>query len=270
MYPRPDPWVEQARRDAVHREARRRKRRRWLFPLLLLLVVVIALAAGVSAVLLGDGDRNIDLVVPAPVTTVVDTTVVDTTTTSNPTVLPEDLVAVDEVWLVDRGDGVFDWGVAVRTQPEAPSRRGVEVTVRLISAGDVVVESVSDTLGVIDADSPAAIAGRLTDPDADPVRIEFDISVGEETTEPALADLLDVRALERDGDEMTGRIRSSASTDISDLRVLFVWHDEAGAVIATAPLAIDVLRPGVDARFTLDLSAEVVPEGRPDAEFWVR
>jgi len=264
MYPRPDPWVEQARREAAHRAVRRRKRRRWLFPVVAL-VVVIALGTGVAVVLLVDRDRTSQVVEPPPVTIPVATTIA-----SALPIDPADLVAVDEVWLVDRGDGTFDWGVAVRTQTGAPSRRGVEVTVRLISAGEGVVESVSDILGVIDADAPAAVAGRLTDPDDDPVRIEFDISVGEETTEPALADLLDVRALERDGDEMTGRIRSSASDEISDLQVLFVWHDEAGAVIATAPLAIELLRPGVDARFSIDLSAEVVPEGRPDAEFWVR
>ena len=115
------------------------------------------------------------------------------------------------MWLVDRGDDVFDWGVAVRTQPDAPSRRDVEVTVRLLSADGEVVTSVTDTLGVIDADAPAAVAGRLVDPADDPVRIEFDISVGEETQDVALADLLDIRALERDGDELTGRIRSAAS-----------------------------------------------------------
>ena len=263
MYPRPDPWVEQARREAAHRAVRRRERRRWLFPLAAL--GVLGLVAAMWAILLRDRDRSVDLVMPAPVTTVVDTTIA-----SIPAVFPEDLVAVDEVWLVDRGDDTFDWGVAVRTQTDAPSRDGVEVTVRLISAGGDVIASVSDTLGVIAADSPAAVAGRLADPDDDPVRLEFDISVGEETTEPALADLLDVRALERDGDEMTGRIRSSASAEIGGLQLLFVWHDEGGAVIATAPLAIDVLRPGVDARFVIDLSTEIVPEGRPDAEFWVR
>jgi len=263
MYPRPDPWVEQARRDAAHQASRRRKRRRWMIPLFV--VLVLALAAGVSAVLLRDTDRTADVVDSLPVTTVVDTTIA-----SVPTIGPGDLVAVDEVWLVDRGDGVFDWGVAVRTQAGAASRSGVEVTVRLISAGGDVVESARATLGVIDADSPAAVAGRLTDADDDPVRLEFDISVGEETGDPALADVFDVRALERDSDEMTGRIRSSASSEIGDLQVLFVWHDEDGAVIATAPLAIDVLRPGVDARFALDLSDEVVPEGRPDAVFWVR
>lgn len=267
MYPRPDPWVEQARRDVVHRAARRRRRRRWLVPLLV--IVVLSLAAGAWAVLLRDRGGTSDAVESPSVTPPV-TSMVDTTIASVPTVGPEDLVAVDEVWLVDRGDGVFDWGVAVRTQPDAPARRGVEVTVRLISDDDEVVESVSEILGVIGDDAPAAVAGRLTDADEDPVRLEFDISVGEETDGAALADLFDVRALERDGDELTGRIRSSASSEIGDLRVLFVWHDEVGSVIATAPLAIDVLRPGVDARFELDLSEEVVPEGRPDTVFWVR
>ena len=263
MFPRPDPWVEQARREAEHRELRQRERRRWLIPLVVVVAVLIVGAVVAAAAELGS-DRRDDVATSTTVTTVVDTTVV-----SVPAISPEDLVAVDEVWLVDRGDAVFDWGVAVRTQPDEPSRRDVEVTVRLISARGEIVESVTDTLAVIDVDSPAAVAGRLSAPDDDPVRIEFDISVGEETQDIALADLLDVRALERDGDELTGRVRSSAPTEIGDLRVLFIWHDPEGEVIGTAPLEIDLLRPGIDARFTLDLSDEVVPDGRPDSAVWV-
>ena len=52
--------------------------------------------------------------------------------------------------------------------------------------------------------------------------------------------------------------------------MLFVWHDVDGEVIGTTPLEIEALRPGVDARFVLDLADEVVPDGRPDAVFWVR
>ncbi len=265
MFPRPDPWVEQARRDAEHRSLRRRRRQRWLIPLATVLALTALAAVAGSVVVLLGGDADEDVVEPAPVATTVDTTVVPT-----PTVGPEDLVAVDEVWLVDRGDDVFDWGVAVRTQEGAPPRSGVEVTVRLIAADGDIVDSVTDILGVIDDDSAAAVAGRLVEPDDDPVRIEFDISVGQESESAALADLFDVRALERDGDEMTGRIRSSAASDIADLRLLFVWHDEEEAVVATAPLGIDVLRAGVDARFVLDLGEEVVPEGRPDTVFWIR
>ena len=206
MYPRPDPWVEQARRDAEHRALRSRNRRRWLIPLVVVGIVAMIIAVAVAWASVFRSDRRDTIAVSSTVTTVV-----DTTAAAVPTVAPDDLVAVDEVWLVDRGDGVFDWGVAVRTQPGAPSRRDVEVTVRLISGGGRIVESVTDTLGVIDADSPSAVAGRLAEPDVAPVRIEFDISVGEETQEVALADLLDVRALRRDGDEMTGRVRSAAA-----------------------------------------------------------
>ncbi len=141
MYPRPDPWVEQARREAAHRAVRRQKRRRWLVPVLVL-VVVLALGAGVAVVLLIDRDRADQVVEPLPVTIPVETTIA-----SAPPIAPADLVAVDEVWLVDRGDGTFDWGIAVRTQPGAPSRSGVEVTVRLISAGDGVVESAGGCIG---------------------------------------------------------------------------------------------------------------------------
>lgn len=273
MFPRPDPWVEQARRDAANRALRRRRRRRWLAPIAA--VLVLAAVAGVFALVAafwadGGGGGAGDVASDEGSANVSTLTTVASPGESIPTVSPEDLVAVDEVWLVDRGDGVFDWGVAVKTQPSAPARRDVAVTVRLLAADGEIVLSSTDSLGVIDADSPAAVAGRLVDPQESPVRIEFDVSVGEPSDSAALADLLDVRALERDGDEMTGRIRSLASTDIGDLRVLFVWRDEDGAVVATAPLSIDVLRPNIDARFSVDLSEEVVPDGRPDSVFWVR
>ncbi|MDG1265866.1 MAG: hypothetical protein P8O03_06025 [Ilumatobacter sp.] len=259
-----DPWVEQARRQAAHLAVRRRKRRRWLIPLLAL-AVVAALATAAAVVPVVARHRAREAAEPSAVTIPLEATIA-----SAPPVAAAELVAVDEVWLIDRGDGTFDWGVAVRTRLGAPSRSGVEVAVRLIAANDDVIESVRDILGVIDSDSPAAVAGRFIGAGDDPVRIEFDISVGEVTAELALADLLDVRALERDGDEMTGRIRSSAPGEIDDLRLLFVWHDDNGDVIATAPLEIDRLRSGVDARFSIDLSIEVVPDGPPDAEFWVQ
>lgn len=266
MFPRPDPWVEQARRDAAHRAERRRRRRRWLVPLVVVVAIGASFAIGAGLFeAFGSATDDADgaLGVPSP-------SVVATAPEPSATLAPSDLVAVDEVWLVDRGDDTFDWGVAVRTQTDASARSGVEVTVRLLDARGEVVDTASDILGVIDADSPAAIAGRLAEPAAQPVRIEFDVSVGRESDSAALADLFDVRALTREGDVLTGRIRSRAPNEIGDLAVLFVWHDEAGSVIGTAPLDIERLRPGVDARFELDLTDEVVPEGRPDAVFWIR
>jgi hypothetical protein len=270
MFPRPDPWVEQQRREAEHRALRRQRRRKWW----ILLTVLLCLGAAVGIVALlsalqSTGDDADDDAGDEPPAASTPTTVVSPTE-SIPTVLPEELVAVDEVWLVDRGDGVFDWGVAVRTQPSTSARSDVVVTARLIAVDGGVVESTTGTLGVIDDDSPAAIAGRLVDPAEAPVRIEFDVSVGDPSDEPALADLFDVRALDRDGDEMTGRIRSFASIEVEDLRALFVWRDEEGAVVATAPLSIGVLRPNVEARFSIDLADEVVPDGRPSSVFWVR
>ena len=264
MFPRPDPWADQSRREAAHRDLARRKRRRWLFPLVA--VLLLAAVAGVTAVVLRllDGDAGSD----DSSTAASATTTPVTTTAPTTTLVASDLVTVDEVWLVDRGDGVFDWGVAVRTQEGAPSRRDVEVDVRLLAADGTIVDETSGVLGVIDADSAAAVAGRLEDPATDPVRIEFDIAVGTVSDSGALADQFDIRALDRDGDELTGRIRSLVSSDVGDLGILFVWRDDAGDIVATTPLEIDVLRPGVDARFAIDLADEVVPDGRPDTVFW--
>ena len=46
MFPRPDPWAEQARRQQQHREERRRRRRKWLIPAVVLLVVTAGVIAG--------------------------------------------------------------------------------------------------------------------------------------------------------------------------------------------------------------------------------
>ena len=256
----PDPWIEQERRDVAHRADRRRRRRRWLVPTLIVVVgaALVGAAAAVVAVVTADDPTTstpgADPGVAAP-------------TTSIATVPPGDLVAVDDVWLIDREDGVFEWGVTVRSaRPD--TRRDARVTIRLVDRSGAVIESVEGTFGAIDDDSPSAVAGRLVDPDRDPARIEYDLSVGVESDGIALGDGYDVLALERTGDELTGRIRSLVPTGNAASSILFVWHDDDGQVAASVPLVVDALRPAVDARFDVDLAEERVPDGPPDAIVW--
>lgn len=265
VFPRPDPWAEQARRNATHQQARRKRRRRWLIPLLTIMSIV--LVGGGAALLVAnrasddaDGPPND---VPVPPST-------STEALPETTVPPGELVTVAEVWLVDRGAGVFDWGVVVSTPQFSPTRSGVEVEVRLIDARGAVVEEVSGIVDGISGDAEAAVTGRLVDPETDPVRIEFDVLVGVPSADAALVDLLEARAFDRNDDVLSGRIRSSALGDLTDLTMVLVWRDDAGDVVAAVPVAIERVRPGVDARFVVELFDEMVPEGRPDTVFWVR
>lgn len=190
------------------------------------------------------------------------------TVAAEPTIPPEQLVEVDQVWLIDRSDGVFDWGVSVRTPQGAPTRSGVVIDVRLIGEDDRVVHVASGEVNGIGPESIGAVAGRLTDDDGVPARIEFDVAVGVETNDRSLGDVLDIRGLERTTDSVRGRIRVEASTPIGDVTMVLLWFDEAGDVVAAVPKPVDQVRPDVDARFEIDLDGEVVPDGRPDAVVW--
>jgi hypothetical protein len=146
----------------------------------------------------------------------------------------------------------------------------VEVDVRLIDAGGEIVEAASGLVDGISENSQGAVAGRLLGPVVGPVRIEFDVSVGVPSSDAALGDILEARALDRNDDTLSGRIRSSSLDDFTDLTMVLVWRNDAGEVVAAVPVGIDQVRPGVDARFVVDLVEEMVPEGRPDTVFWLR
>lgn len=192
-------------------------------------------------------------------------------TSAPPTTLPpNELVEVDRVWLIDRGDGVFDWGVSVGTPADAAKRSGVVIDVRLIDADDDVVEAAAGEVNGIGPDSLGAVAGRLTDADRVPVRLEFDIAIGVPANDLALADILSVRGLERDADAVSGRIRLDGIASIDDVTMVLLWFDDAGEVVAAVPQPVEQVRADVDARFDIDLGDEVVPEGRPDAVIWTR
>ncbi len=262
--PRPDPWVEQLRRREAHDAEQRRRRRKWWVPAVVcLLVLAVVLALLVARWVLRTADDSVDAQgTQAPVTTGAPSA------PSAPEVTADRLIDVDRVWLIDRGDGVFDWGVTVDAPPGAATRSGVVVDVRLLDAGDEVVESASGRLDGVGPGSVGAVTGRLNGPGVAPVRLEYDISVGDESSDPAVSDVLAVRAIEREGDTLRGRIRVDAADPVENVTMVLLWFDDDGEVIASVPQAVDRVRPGVDARFEIDLSDEVVPDGRPDSVVW--
>lgn len=260
-----DPWVEQSRRQAEHRAQRRRRRRRWLAPL----VVLVVLSAGAAAGFLVN-DAMVDRRADELVTSIETAPLTVSDDSPEPTVPPDRLVVVDQVWLIDRGDGVFDWGVSVRTPAIAPTRSGVVIDVRLFDADDTVVEETSGVVDGIGPESTGTVAGRFADAAAMPVRLEFDVAVGVVSNDRALGDLLSVRALERTSTALLGRIRSDVADPITDVTMVLLWSDEDGEVVAAVPVLVDRVRPAVDARFDIDLLDEVVPDGRPDSVVWTR
>jgi hypothetical protein len=276
MFPRPDPWEEQRHRDREHRAAKRRRRRRWLIPLSIVLVLGAAVAGLLILSPFGDDGSSSDSVV----TSAAPSTTESVDTAPPPTVPPERLVEVSEVWLLDRGDGVFDWGLSVLVPSTGPTRSGVEVEVTLLDDRDDVVDTFVRTLDGVNSLVPSTAAGRLVDPDRAPTRLDFDITVGVPSDDLALDALLSTRAVRRDGDELTGRIRSSALDDITDISMVMVWRsDEAAsadsgsdsgdeAVVAVVVYEIERIRPGVDAQFSIDLDEQRAPEGVPDAVLW--
>lgn len=282
----PDPWEEQRRRAREHRRARRR-RRLLIFGLPL---GVLLVAAAVVAVLVladsdggdevattdGSADTTSDTVDAAGVTT----TSTAVTTTSVPTAPadpapPTRPVDVTEVWLLDRGDGDFDWGLTVRVPEGGDARSDVAVRVRLIDADDEVLQTIERSLEGVNDRGPTAVAGRFAEDDGIPVRLDFDVAVGVASDDPGLNDLLDTRAVEREDNELRGRIRSSALDDVTDVAMVLVWRDdeerdESGAapIVDVVVYDIERLRPAVDARFEIDLTDLRTPDGLPDDVFW--
>lgn len=265
MFPRPDPWAEQQRRQERHRVERQRRRRRWLIPVAVVALAIAVIAGFVVNQAVVDRGAQDPAVATGPTPSMT-----SDSSGPEPTVAPNRLIEVDRVWLIDRGDGVFDWGVSVRTPSAAPTRSGVVIDVRLIGADDDVVEEANGEVNGVGPDAIGAVAGRLIDADEVPVRLEFDVAVGVPSNDQALVEVLDVRGLERSPDSIRGRIRAESFDPIDDVTMVLLWFDDDGEVVAAVPRSVEQVRPDLDARFEIDLRDEVVPDGRPDSVIWTR
>ena len=178
-------------------------------------------------------------------------------------------IEVVEVWLLDGGDGSYDWGLTLTAADGTPPRSGVGVDVRLIGDDGRLVSTIEREVDGVASSPATVVAGRLARADRVPVRLEFDVTVGEESSaDRPLSALLSTRALGRVGDEVTVRVRSVAESDLVDVLAVLVWRDDGGEVAAVASRPIERLRPGVDARFALDLAGSAVPSGPPDEIMW--
>jgi hypothetical protein len=272
-----DPWVEQAtRRDA----AARRHRIRWM------------LGAGAAASILaavtlaylardGAGQDHDDAV--ASTTPASDDVVLPPTPASSDvvTVASTDeklenasLVRLDEVWLLDRLDGTFQWGVTVQSTA-ADDRGPITIGASLRDGDRAEVGRVDETIDELAAGARVTIGGVVDDLDGEPKRLVVDVMVGEPMTDPAMApDDLRILAVERrrtaggGGDVVVGRIRSGAGTDVAGIRLVLLWRDEGGDVVAAVFHDVERVRSGVDARFEIPVGHLVGADGPPGEVTW--
>ena len=192
------------------------------------------------------------------------------------TIEPARAVLLEEVWLLDRGDGSFDWGLTVVGGDDG-ARESVEVTVRLLGAGGDPAFTETAVIALLTAGQRIAVGGVAADTESAPIRIEADVAVGQ----PAPAGtgevpVLSLRAVERrddvrsgDGGEvLTGRLRSNVSVAVEDVVIGAIWRDEEGAVVAAIFYDVAEVRPGVDARFEIDLDGPAIPDGPPAEVLW--
>lgn len=280
-----DPWAEQAtRRDAT---ARRRRRIRWM-------LAAGAAASIVAAVTLaylardGAGQDHDDAVAsttpasddvvlpPTPESSEVVVVAVASTveTLENETLENASLVRLDEVWLLDRRDGTFQWGVTVQSTA-AEDRGPITIGASLRGRDRAEVGRVDETIHEIAAGARVTIGGVVDDLDGEPTRLVVDVMVGDPMTEPAVApDDLRILAVERrrtaeeGGDVVVGRIRSDAGTDVAGIRLVLLWRDEGGDVVAAVFHDVERVRSGVDARFEIPVGHLVGAEGPPGEVTW--
>jgi len=242
-------------------------------------VAVAGAAAGVARWSLS-GDESVEPVPASTASTVVPDTSAEVPAPTPPvTVDPSTLVQLDDVWLLDGGDGSYDWGIIVMGGEGA--RRDIDVTVRLEDATGSVVFTATDAVSMLAPSQRSAIGGTARALQAQPVRIEADVSVGYAVGEPPddATGAIDVRALERrvdprsnDGSEVvTGRLRSTFPEPVEDIVLAAIWRApvdgdtvRAGDIVAVVFRDVDRVRPGVDARFEIPVTGRDVPSGPPD------
>ena len=276
-----DPWAEQAmRRDA----AARRHRIRWIIGVAAAasIVAAVALAYLVRDGAGGDDDgavtsttpaSNAVVLSPAPTPTPTSSEVVTVASTVE-TLENASFVHLDEVWLLDRRDGTFQWGVTV--QSTAGEDRGpITIGASLRDGDRAEVGRVDGTIDELAAGARVTVGGVVDDLDGEPTRLVVDVMVGEPMTEPAMApDDLRILAVERrrtageEGDVVVGRIRSDVGTDVAGIRLVLIWRDEGGDVVAAVFHDVERIRPGVDARFEIPVGHLVGADGPPGEVTW--
>lgn len=194
---------------------------------------------------------------------------------------------LDEVWLLDRQDGSYDWGLTVRST--ADEDRGpfeIDASIRDPDRNEVV--GVSGTIGELAAGAVASVGGTVAIDRGEPRTLAVDVTVGAPLSESALdVDDLRVVGLSRrrapapvasvdpavpagGGEVIVGRLRSAVADDVVGVRLALLWRDAAGDVVAAIFHDVERVRPGVDARFEIPVGDRVAAEGLPSEVSWSR
>ncbi len=274
-----DPWAEQARRHERHRREQRRQRRRILLGVAGGAVVVAV--ASVAAIFLVGIDNSSDSAADAsrvgtgstiatarsgPVETATATTSA-TAATSNGGV-GEQAAKVVDVWLLDRGDGSFDWGAVLASNADTV-RGNLELSVA--ASDDDGVEVFAEVVAVprLAPNGRAAVGGVFDAEGETPTRVEVTATLGAALPDEAgvVFAVSDVRRVasgqvDRD-DRLLGTVEMIAGSGVP-VRLAALWRDDEGRVVAAV---FDVLGPvdvAAGVEFSLRLPRNLVPPGEPD------
>lgn len=272
-----DPWAEQVERRAVAA----RRRRRWR---LIGAGVTASILVAVTLVYLardGGGQDHDDAAPPTASASndvvsppVPATAGVVTDASNDGTLANASLARLDEVWLLDRRDGTFQWGVTVQSTA-AEDRGPVTIQASLRDDDRIEVVGVDETIEELAAGARVTVGGVVDGLDGEPTRVVVDVVVGEPITAPAMGpDDLSILAVERretsgeEADVVVGRIRSDAVADIGGIRLVLLWRDGSGDVVAAVFHDVERVRPGVDARFEIPVGHLVGADGPPGEVTW--
>jgi hypothetical protein len=187
-------------------------------------------------------------------------------------------VRLEEVWLIDRGDGRYEWGAVIISR--VPDDRG-PVVIRASFLGDdgTEVAHADEQLRSLAAGTGATVGGVVDDPAGIPRSLVVDVMAGDGLDDPApQPDDLQILAVERRGDGgsdgrpdvVAGRLRSTLGTEVVEIRLALVWRDDRGQVVAAVFHDVERVRPGVDARFEVPVDDLLDVDGPPTEITWTR
>lgn len=267
-----DPWVEQARRHERHVAQQRARRRRTARLLVGPVALVLISGAVLAWYTVGPGDRSASgeglRAVPDDVAP---------PSSNGPRVeSASDAAAVDEVWLLDRGDGLFDWG-AIVASTSASTRSVLPVSVSFLDAGGVEVHREEQTIAVLAPQSSAIVGGsvELAAAARIDVRVAFGVDLGAvPSPTPTLFDIRRVPSGQVDRDDrLLGSVRLDArpgadpvepSSAATSVRIAALWRDGNGEVVASVIDEVDDVAPDEAAKFSFRLPRSIVPGRAPD------
>lgn len=242
---------------------RRRRLLRWGVPIVLVLV-----AGGVAAATVGTDARGGG---PAGELSTVPATRVTEPSNSGESgrlVTDDGATAVAEVWLLDRGDGRYDWG-AVISSDDNVARRDLAVVASVFDSDGVAVFVDEVRIAQLDPGGRAAIGGVFPGEGLEPARVEVIATVGDAAPDApavvlAVSDVRRVLSGQVDRDDRLLGSVDVVDGDPSALRVGSLWRDESGSVVAAAFDVVDVGVPGEPVNFSIRLPRSIVPGDEPD------